>query len=166
MEQWSILSNVINYVQFSKNPNKFHAMSVKSTNKNKINIGRKQWEKDRPTSEVSLVATSDRLSEEYLDRFEGVKSEILVTTRLNENSDLSTTYLGKQISTGTIKWQQKRNSQCQNKGIQQVCYYTVLNVRYYWIPELANHLCLNYTTYVVNHFIHYPHLIWKPEEVK
>ena len=39
--------------------------------------------------------TSDRLTEKYLDRYEGVKSEILVTTRFDENSDLSMTYLGK-----------------------------------------------------------------------
>ena len=38
---------------------------------------------------------SDRLKEEYLDRHEGVKSEVLNTTRFNENSDLSMTYLGK-----------------------------------------------------------------------
>ena len=35
MEQWSILSNVINYVQYSTNPKNFNAMSVKSTNKKK-----------------------------------------------------------------------------------------------------------------------------------
>ena len=70
-------------------------MSVKSTNKNKTNIGRKQGEKDMPMSEVSLVDTSDRLIEEYLDSYAGVKSEILATTRFDENSDLSTTYLGK-----------------------------------------------------------------------
>ena len=51
IEQWSILSKVINYVQYSKSPKYFHAMSVKSTNKNKINIGRKQGEKDRHSSE-------------------------------------------------------------------------------------------------------------------
>ena len=33
--------------------------------------------------------------EKYLDRYEGVKSEILNTTRFDENSGLSTTYLGK-----------------------------------------------------------------------
>ena len=38
MEQWSILSNIINYVQYSKIPIISHAMSVKFTNKNKINI--------------------------------------------------------------------------------------------------------------------------------
>ena len=46
-------------------------------------------------SEASLVNTSDRSIEEYLDRYKGVKSEILVTTRFDESSDLSTTYLGK-----------------------------------------------------------------------
>ena len=83
MEQWSILINVINYVQHSKNPKNFHKMSVKSTNENKTCIGRKQGEKDRPMSEVSLVDTSNKLIEEYLDRY-GVKSEILVTTRFKK----------------------------------------------------------------------------------
>ena len=69
MEQWSVLSNVINYVQYGKNPKNFHTMSVKSTKKNKTNIGRKQGEKDQPMSEVNLVDTSDKLIEEYLDRY-------------------------------------------------------------------------------------------------
>ena len=103
IEQWSILSNVINYVQYSKNPKNFHVTLAKSTNKNKINIGRKQREKDRPTSEVSLIDTSDRLTEEHLDRYEGVKLEILVTTRFNKNSDLRSTYLGKTSMIRDIK---------------------------------------------------------------
>ena len=45
--------------------------------------------------EVNLIEGVDRLKEEYLDRYEGVKSEIVDTTRFDENSDLSTTYLGK-----------------------------------------------------------------------
>ena len=104
MEQWSILSNVINYVQYSKNPKDFHAMSIKPTNKNKINIGRKEGEKDRFTSWVSLIDTSDRLTEEYLHRYEGVRSEILNITRFNENSDLSMTYLGRLNMVRDHKW--------------------------------------------------------------
>ena len=46
-------------------------------------------------SEVSLVNTSDRLIKEYLDIYKRVKSEILVTTRFDESSVLSMTYLGK-----------------------------------------------------------------------
>ena len=37
----------------------------------------------------------NRSKEEYLDRYEEVKLEIVDTTRFDENSDLSTTYLGK-----------------------------------------------------------------------
>ena len=36
MEQWSILSNVINYMQYSKSPKNFYAMSIKPINKNKL----------------------------------------------------------------------------------------------------------------------------------
>ena len=45
--------------------------------------------------EVNLVHNLDRSKEEYLDRYEGVKLEIVGTTRFDKNSDLSTTYLGK-----------------------------------------------------------------------
>ena len=73
----------------------FYAMTIKPINKRKIHVGRKGGEKDRFTSEVSFVDTSDRLTEEYLDNYEGVKSEILNTTRFDENSDLSMIYLGR-----------------------------------------------------------------------
>ena len=45
--------------------------------------------------EVNLVDILDRSKEEHLDRYKGVKSEIVDTTRFDENSDLSMTYLGK-----------------------------------------------------------------------
>ena len=38
--------------------------------------------------------TPEKLKEEYLDIYEGIQSEILSTARFDENSDLSTTYLG------------------------------------------------------------------------
>ena len=46
-------------------------------------------------SQISLMDTSDRLTEEFLDRYEGVKSEILNMTRFDENLDLNMTYLGR-----------------------------------------------------------------------
>ena len=36
-----------------------------------------------------------KLKREYLDIYEGIQSEILSVTRFHENSDLSTTYLGR-----------------------------------------------------------------------
>ena len=42
MEQWSILSNVITYVQYNKNPKNFHTMSVKPVNKMKNKVRSKR----------------------------------------------------------------------------------------------------------------------------
>ena len=36
-----------------------------------------------------------KLHEEYLDVYDGIQTEIVNISRFNENSDLSTTYLGK-----------------------------------------------------------------------
>ena len=45
--------------------------------------------------ETYFGQTLDMLKEEYLDVHKGIQSEIVHTTRFDENSDLSTTYLGK-----------------------------------------------------------------------
>ena len=94
-QQWSILGNVINYAHYSKNPKNLHAMIIKPINNSKINKGRKDKNTDEFLFRIDLACTSDRSMEKYLDRYEGVKSKILNTTRFDENSDLSTTYLGR-----------------------------------------------------------------------
>ena len=45
--------------------------------------------------EIDFGPTLDILKEEYLNVYEGIQSEIVNATKFNENSDLSTTYLGK-----------------------------------------------------------------------
>ena len=42
MEQWSILSNVINYVQYSKIPKSFHYMIIKPIHNGKASKGTKE----------------------------------------------------------------------------------------------------------------------------
>ena len=44
--------------------------------------------------EMDFGTNSDVLKEEYLEIYKGIQSEIVNVTRLDENSDLSTTYLG------------------------------------------------------------------------
>ena len=44
--------------------------------------------------QLDFSPTLNILKEEYWDVYEGIQSEILNTTRLDENSDLSSTYLG------------------------------------------------------------------------
>ena len=45
--------------------------------------------------ELDFGDTPEKLTGEYLDMFEGIQSEVISTTRFDENSDLSTTYLGR-----------------------------------------------------------------------
>ena len=44
--------------------------------------------------ELDFGDTPEKLKGEYLDMYKGIQSEILSTTRFDEHSDISTTYLG------------------------------------------------------------------------
>ena len=45
--------------------------------------------------ELDFGNTPDKLKGEYLDMYNGVRSEVLCTTKFEENSDLSTTYFSR-----------------------------------------------------------------------
>ena len=92
MEQWSILSNTLNYIQYNMHPKNYHSLGISAVNKSKNNLDIKE---ERDLIELDFGPTPNILKEEYLDVYEGIQSEILNTTRFDENSDLSTTYLGK-----------------------------------------------------------------------
>ena len=86
MEQWSILSNMLNYIGHDKLPQNFHNLG-----NSMVNSGIDKED----VIEVDFGSTSDVLREEYLDVYEGIHSEIVNNARFDENSDLSTTYLGR-----------------------------------------------------------------------
>ena len=73
MEQWSILRNIINYVQYNKNPRNFHSITIRPVKCNKVVKDAKSRNVDESLLEVNLVGNSDRLKEEYLARYDGVK---------------------------------------------------------------------------------------------
>ena len=90
MEQWSILSNTLNCIQYDRHPKNYHNVNISVVNKyKKLPCIRDKQEKD--TLELDFGQTPDILKEEYLDLYKGIQSEILSTTRFDENSDLSTT---------------------------------------------------------------------------
>ena len=94
MEQWSILNNIINYIQYNRYQKNFHNLNIKAVNqashRRKPNI-----EVERQILELDFGDMLEKLRGEYLDIYYGIQSEILSTTRFDENSDLSTTYLGR-----------------------------------------------------------------------
>ena len=82
MEQWSILSNMINYVQYSKNPKDFYTMTIRPVNNKRLNSISKDKNEDDISLREDLTDAPNGSKEEYLDRYEGVISEILNTTSL------------------------------------------------------------------------------------
>ena len=45
--------------------------------------------------ELDFGVTPQKLQEEYMDIYEGIHSDIVSSNRFDENSDISTAYLGK-----------------------------------------------------------------------
>ena len=91
MEQWSILSNVLHYVQHSRFHSMKHTLDIKAVNK----CNHKPNTEEGKFKELDLGTMPQKLHEEYMDIYEGIQSEIVSATRFDENSDLSTTYLGR-----------------------------------------------------------------------
>ena len=92
MEQWSILSNTLNYIQYDRHSKNYHSLGISAVNKYERNPSTIE---ERDTLELDFGQMPDILREEYLYVYEGIQSEILSTMRFDANLDLSTTYLGK-----------------------------------------------------------------------
>ena len=70
-------------------PKNYHSLGITVVNKCGKNPTTKEEGRDILESDFGQIP--DILREEYLDVYEGIQSEILSTTRFEENSDLSTT---------------------------------------------------------------------------
>ena len=88
MEQWSILSNTLNYIQYDKHPKNFHILGIGAVNLYKNGSYTKE---EKGIIEIDFGPMLDILKEEYLNVYEGIELELVNTTRFIENSDLSTT---------------------------------------------------------------------------
>ena len=94
MEQWSILSNIVSYLQYDRNPMNFHNSDIMAVDQKRCKK-RYNKEEERQKLELDFGDTPQKIKGEYLDMYEGNCSEILSTTRFDEISDLCTTYLGR-----------------------------------------------------------------------
>ena len=67
MEQWSILSNVLNYVQHSIFNSMNHTLNVKAVNRYKV-----KPDIEREFKELDFGSIPQKLQEEYFDVYEGI----------------------------------------------------------------------------------------------
>ena len=94
IEEWSILSDHVKYVKHD-GPGTFHNLNINALNycQNK-DLYRELREKEMPKASVNFGRSLEKLRSDYLDVYEGVYAEVISTDRFNEDTDLSTTYLG------------------------------------------------------------------------
>ena len=88
MEQWSILSNTLNYIQYDRHPKNDHNLDISTVNRCMNSLDAKE---QRDIIELDFGSMPHMLKEEYLDVYEGIQSEIVNATRFDKDSDLSTT---------------------------------------------------------------------------
>ena len=91
MEQGSILSNILNYIQHSNFHSMRHMLDIKAVNKHK----HRSNTEDREFKELDFGTMPQKLQEECMEVYEGIQSEIVNSNRFDENSNISTTYLGR-----------------------------------------------------------------------
>ena len=84
MEQWSVLSNILNYIQYEGHHTINCNFSIKALNKYKYSLETKG---EREITELDFGVIPRILHEEYLDVYEGIQPEIVSTMRFDENSD-------------------------------------------------------------------------------
>ena len=94
MESWSILSDHVKYLQHDES-DILHNVNFDSLNYHvheDIYKDLKEQEMLKPSKNFSDV--SEKLKSDYLDVYDGVYVEVISTNRFDEDTDLSTTYLG------------------------------------------------------------------------
>ena len=69
MEQWSILSNILNYIQYDRHSENYHTLGISTVNKYRNSLDAKEG---RDIIELDFCPTANILKEEYLDIYKEV----------------------------------------------------------------------------------------------
>ena len=94
MKEWSILSDHVKYVM-SDGSETFHKLNIDQMNyRHERDLYMELQEKELLSADVNFGGSPEKLKAEYLDVYEGVYAEVISTDRFDEDTDLSTTYLG------------------------------------------------------------------------
>ena len=70
MEQWSILSNTLNYIQYDRHQKNYHTLGISTVNKYRNSLDAKE---ERDMIELDFGPTPNILKEKYLDVYKGIQ---------------------------------------------------------------------------------------------
>ena len=94
IEEWSILSDHVKYIMHDESE-AFQKLNIDSLNyRQNKDLYKELKEKKLLDASVDFGRSPNKLKADYLDVYEGVYAEVISTDRFDEDTDLSTTYLG------------------------------------------------------------------------
>ena len=102
MEQWLILNNVVNHMQYDRHPRNYYKLDIRAVDQ-KSHKKICNQEEERQILELDFGDTPEKSKGEYLDMYEGIQSEVISTNSFDENSDLRKAYLGRVDTTRVSK---------------------------------------------------------------
>ena len=109
MKEWSILSDHVKYVT-SDGSETFNNLSIDQLNyRQDIDLHRELQENESLNTDANFGSSPDKLKAEYLDVYEGVYAEIVSSNTFDEDTDLSTTYLGQTDMTRDMEVKAEEN---------------------------------------------------------
>ena len=109
MKEWSILSDHVKCITFDRSKT-LNNLSIDQLNyRQDISLYRELQEKESLSTNVNFGSSSATLKSEYLDVYKGIYAEIISSDRFNEDTDLSTMYLGQRDMTRDMEVKAKEN---------------------------------------------------------
>ena len=94
IEEWSILSDHVKYIMHDESE-AFHKLNIDSLNyRQNKDLYKELKEKELLDASANFGGSPNKLKADYLDVYEGVCAKVISTDRFDEDTDLSTTYLG------------------------------------------------------------------------
>ena len=109
MKEWSILSDHIKYITSDKSKT-FNNLNIDQLNyRQDISLYRELQEKESLNTDLNFGNSSTKLKSEYLDMYKVIYAEIVSSNRFDEDTDLSTTYLGQMDMTRDMEVKAEEN---------------------------------------------------------
>ena len=115
MRNWSIFGDNVRYIQHEqKTPPELDIDTLDYRCHKELYFKLKEEERD--TLDIDFGMYTDILKSKYLDMYEGVYAEMVYANKFNENSDLSTTYLGQTKMTRDTKIKEEEKFPITSQG--------------------------------------------------
>ena len=134
-KNWSIFSDNVRYVQHDQRTTQnlnFDTLDYR----NHKDLYLQLKEEPLPVSDMDFGLYPDMTKARYLDVYEDIYAEMVYVSKFDENSDLSTTYLGKTDMTRNTKIKAEDRFPITGQG---VCFRKI--VRWHGMSNFARHWC-------------------------